>query len=552
MKRKIFKSMCLIAILTFILTSCLIFFVIYEEFYANMRDEVRKEAIYVSEAINHFGEDYLAGINEKAVSRITLIASDGTVIYESDSEASKMENHIDRPEVKAALKTGVGEANRLSNTIGKQTFYYAVRLDDGNIVRIANTTASALIVILHCIPYFLIIIVLMLILILYISKWRTKSIISPINAIDLKNPLSNDTYEELSPLLLRLSKQNIQIENQIEELKNQKTELSSIAENMNEGLVILGKGGIVLSANNSALKIFNANADAILGKHIFILNRSMPIRTVTEHVFKGDLSESLLALNGRYYQLMATPIIKNSIITGAVILILDVTERNEAERMRREFTANVSHELKTPLTAISGYAEIIKDGIAKPEDYPRFAARIYTEATRLIALVKDIINLSKLDEGNLDTLRETVDLFELSNEVLNTLKPSADKKGITLSLSGEHAFITGDRQILYEIVFNLCDNAIKYNIPNGTIKVTISKEAAGILLCVEDTGIGIPIEHQSRVFERFYRVDKSHSKETGGTGLGLSIVKHGVLYHNAKVSLKSEIGKGTVFKILFP
>lgn len=544
--------MCLISTLTFILTACLIFFVVYGEFYASMRDEVRKEAIYVTEAVNRSGEDYLSAIKEENLSRITLIASDGTVLFESDGDPSQMDNHIDRPEISSALKTGVGEASRLSNTIGKQTFYYAVRLNDGNIVRIANTAVSALSVVLRCIPYFLIIIVIMLILILYISRWRTKSIVAPINAIDLKDPLSNDAYEELSPLLLRLSKQNIQIETQMEELRGQKTELSSISESMNEGLIILGKGGIVLLANNSALNIFNASADLVLGKHIFILNRSMPIRTVTERVLNGDSAQAQLTLNDHYYQLMATPIEKNSGITGAVILILDVTERSEAEQMRREFTANVSHELKTPLTTILGYAEIMKDGIAKPQDYTRFAKHIYAEATRLIALVKDIINLSKLDEGNLDTIRETVDLFDISNEVLNDLAEFADKKGINLSLSGKHAFITGDRQILYEIIFNLCDNAIKYNIPNGTVKINVLKENDGVTLSVEDSGIGIPIKHQSRVFERFYRVDKSHSKETGGTGLGLSIVKHGVLYHNAKISLQSEPGKGTIFKILFP
>lgn len=554
MKRRIFLSMCLLAILTVLLSSMLTFVVMYRQIFDIMQREIEKEASYIAASLETTEDPrlFLHSVSTKA-HRITLIADDGTVLFDSIEKAENMENHKGRPEVSAALKSGIGKSVRLSRTLGKQTFYCAVLLKNGMVLRVANVMDSVYSAILSFVPYILCIIAVTFALALLIANRETKKIVEPINALNLQNPMSNDVYDELSPLLIRIAQQNKQIENQMHTLKEKHEEFNAITENMSEGLILLNEKADILSVNKSAIRIFGGHDSSnYLHRNILTLSRNLTLRAAVKKALEGDHCEEILEMGDRHYQLTTNPVWVNGRVKGAVVLILDITEKRAAEQIRREFSANVSHELKTPLTSILGYAEIIKNGMVKIEDIPGFAERIYNEANHLIALIDDIIRLSRLDEDNIDIPRKRVNLLELSKRVCARLEPQAREKSVIVSVSGQNGFVFGVEEILEQMIYNLCDNAIKYNKENGRVDVNISQSAKEVVLTVSDTGIGIPKEHQSRVFERFYRVDKSRSNRTSGTGLGLSIVKHVAMHHNARIELESQPGHGTTIRIIFP
>lgn len=569
MRDKIFRSMCLLTILAVLLSSISIFVIMYGQTYHEMKQKIRTEAAYIRSGMAAGGEEYLADIrsriNSAELNRITLIDPKGAVLYDNYSPAAAMENHGDRPEVRMALAEGWGEDTRFSSTISRQTFYYAVLLEDGNVLRIAGTSDTALRALKRYIPYALLTVVLMAALAFLAARRQTRKIVEPINHLNLEEPLNNEIYDEFSPLLSRVAKQQEQIQRHIEELEDKRREFTTITRNMREGLILLDYRAFILSMNPSAMTLFGVDAEleALLGKHILTVNRSVELQHAVEQGEKGMFGEALVSRHGRSYQILANPVLAEDSeqdiafgqaageVTGIVVLILDVTERQEAEQMRKEFSANVSHELKTPLQSISGYAEIIQNGLVKPEDIVPFAGKIHSEARRLITLVEDIIQLSRLDEAQGKLPETEVDLLEVVRDVVSKLEPAAKERNIVIHTEGETTHIIGAPQVLWEMIYNLCDNAIKYNKEGGRADVRIVQEKDAIILAVSDTGIGIPFADRERVFERFYRVDKSHSRETGGTGLGLSIVKHGAKLHNAKVVLESKEGEGTTVRITF-
>ena len=493
---------------------------------------------------------YFDGLDTQSY-RITWIGADGTVLFDSDRDASTMENHLEREEVKQAMVSGYGHSARYSSTLMERLLYSAQRLEDGSVIRLAITLNSVLTIMLGLIQPVLLVSLVAVILALALASRVSKTVVRPLNELNLDEPLNNEGFDELSPLLRRIDSQQRQLKGQALELKQKKDEFLAVTSNMSEGLVLLNSSGTILSINNAALTILDADKSCV-GQDILTVNRSLEMQKLLEEAKTGQRSETKLCLSGREYQLDASPIISGGNIGGVALLLFDITERENAEQLRREFTANVSHELKTPLHSISGYAELMKNGMVKPEDTVRFAGQIYSEAQRLINLVEDIIRLSRLDEGAEDMQRERIDLYALSGSVIDSLGNEAKENKITLELCGGPAFIWGVRQLVSGMIYNLLDNAIKYNKANGSVKLSVSNEGEFSVVKVSDTGIGIPPEHQSRVFERFYRVDKSHSKEVGGTGLGLSIVKHSAMVHNAKIDLQSAPGKGTSITVRFP
>ena len=552
MRKKIFKNMCLLALVTILLSSLLVTIVYYANSDARMKSEVREETRFVRGAVELSGQDYLATV-ENTANRITLIDTDGTVLYDNQADPATMENHSDREEFQEASTAGAGEATRISDTIAEQTFYYAVKLQNGQVLRVAATTDSVFAAVLAVLPWILGVEVLVAVCTVLFSNFLTKKIVAPINRLDLDHPADNEIYDELSPLLGKISRQNEVIAQQMKSLREKQEEFTSITENMSEGFLVLDNNTDILSYNTSALRLLGAEA-VPAESHVsaLALNRSAGFRSAVDGALAGKRSEQLVRQGGRCCQVMANPVLRVGEVEGAVVVILDITEREERENLRREFTANVSHELKTPLTSISGFAEIIKNGIVKPEDIPRFAGNIYEESQRLVTLVDDILNLSRLDEADVQLEREDFDLSSLARDVAGRLKASAKKNGVVITVIGDKAEVNGVKSIVDEMVFNLVDNAVKYNKQNGRVTVTVDSSSDGTALTVTDTGIGIPQADVDRVFERFYRVDKSHSKEIGGTGLGLSIVKHGAAFHNAKVSLQSTEGEGTTVRLVFP
>ena len=552
MRKKIFKNMCLLALVTILLSSLLVTIVYYANSDARMKSEVREETRFVRGAVELSGQDYLATV-ENTANRITLIDTDGTVLYDNQADPATMENHSDREEFQEASTAGAGEATRISDTIAEQTFYYAVKLQNGQVLRVAATTDSVFAAVLAVLPWILGVEVLVAVCTVLFSNFLTKKIVAPINRLDLDHPADNEIYDELSPLLGKISRQHEVIAQQMKSLREKQEEFTSITENMSEGFLVLDNNTDILSYNTSALRLLGAEA-VPAESHVsaLALNRSAGFRSAVDGALAGKRSEQLVRQGGRCCQVMANPVLRDGEVEGAVVVILDITEREERENLRREFTANVSHELKTPLTSISGFAEIIKNGIVKPEDIPRFAGNIYEESQRLVTLVDDILNLSRLDEADVQLEREDFDLSSLARDVAGRLKASAKKNGVVITVIGDKAEINGVKSIVDEMVFNLVDNAVKYNKQNGRVTVTVDSSSDGTALTVTDTGIGIPQADVDRVFERFYRVDKSHSKEIGGTGLGLSIVKHGAAFHNAKVSLQSTEGEGTTVRLVFP
>ena len=553
MKRRIFANLFVLAALTALLTSFSISVLLYESNYSAMQAQVKKDAYYLAEAANRAGVEYLLTVaNLDETDRITLINTEGTVTIDSRADNATMGNHLDRPEIAAAFAGGYGEAVRRSDTLDIQTYYCAVLLDNGMVLRLANDNLSVWGILFSTLNSILFALLIVFILALIIANRQTKKIIEPINSLDLDRPEQNQIYDELYPLINRLIKQNEQIDEQIARLNMQRQEFLSITENMNEGLLILNKKGKLLSANRSARSFFSLDENEGEGKHFLELNRSENWQVLIYTALAGKIGEEHLSFENRIYRLLATPSRQREEITGAVVILLDETEKALADMKRKEFSANVSHELKTPLTAISGYAELICGGFAKSEDIPAFASKIYEEAARLRDMVDNIIKLSRLDEEKNLPQKELLELLPLVQAVCARLKEKAAANGISLSVEGQSALVLGSRQILDELIYNLTDNAIKYNHAGGSAKISINNTAQGAVLTVSDTGSGIPASQQDRIFERFYRIDKSHSKTTEGSGLGLSIVKYAAYYHNAKISLESEEGQGSVFTVSFP
>ena len=523
--------------------------ILYSNFDGQMRKELSKEAAYLAYGVEQQGTDYLKNVKDKS-SRITYINKDGTVLFDNKADADEMQNHKNRTEFQKAEKYGAGECSRYSDTLSEKTIYYALRLKDGTVLRVSGTQDSVLALVENLLLPLCGLLFLMLILSGIMASVISKRIVKPVNELDLEHPEENKIYEELSPLLGKIHKQNRQIQKQLELAKQQQEEFSLITENMQEGLIVIDRYTMILSANSSAWNLFRVDK-VCQGESVYCLDRAEDFRHAIEQVLSGEHAELILKLNGSDIQLIANPVVRGQKTEGAVILLVNVTEKLERENLRREFSANVSHELKTPLTSISGYAEIMMNGLVKSEDMQGFSERIYKEASRMITLVGDIIKLSKLDEGSVELEKENVDLYQMTREIVSRLALQAEKRRIQVEVVGEHVECFGIRQILDEMIYNICENAIKYNKENGKVNIWVGNTLNGKKVIVQDTGIGIPKEHQDRIFERFYRVDKSHSRETGGTGLGLSIVKHGALLHNAEIHVESEEGKGTKMELLF-
>ena len=550
MTNRIFRSIFLVAFAVMLSVTTLIMGVMYSYASVERHHELRREAAYIGALVQRDGLSELKALGDSSV-RVTWIDADGAVLYDSVAAKETMENHADRKEVREALASGTGEGERYSATLLEKTWYYALRLQDGTVIRLSVKDLSVFAV-FHTIAYPLVLILVLVGGVSLFFAFRTaKMITKPINEIDLKHPDRAEVYEELTPLLHRIAVQNKEIYRQMAELKRRKEEFDTITANMQEGLLVLDAEGDVLSHNEGAVRLLGLS-QVEEGKNVLCLNRSEGFRRGVEHVLAGEHREERLESNGRICQLFANPVLRDGESAGAILILFDVTEKEERERLRREFTANVSHELKTPLTSISGFAEIMKNGLVRPEDMGHFAGKIYDEAQRLIALIQDIIKLSKLDEGDSLLERRAVDLGALVRDVCERLRPQAEKKGVHLSVSAEPAQLQGVEQVLTEMVYNLCDNAIRYTPADGEVRVSLQRQQDALVLEVADTGIGIAKEEQERIFERFYRVDAGRSADQGGTGLGLSIVKHGAMLHGGRVFVESEVGKGTKMRVRLP
>lgn len=525
--------------------------VLYDYFGGIERTQLADELEIAAAAVEEGGTDALARLSSERY-RLTLIAKNGDVLYDTKAGGPLSENHAERSEVKEALKTGDGESTRYSATFMEKTVYRAKRLDDGSVLRISLASATVGLLAVGLIQPILFVALIALVLSIFLAKRLSKSIVAPLNDLDLEHPLENETYPEISPLLGRINRQNIKIAEQMENLKRKTDEFGQITENMREGLVLLDDKGTVLSINRAAKTIFGAG-DSSVGLDFLAVERSHEVSSAVEEAFASGHSDARIERNGRVYSLDIDRTVSDGKVLGTLILVFDITDKESAERMRREFTANVSHELKTPLQGIIGSADLIREGLVKPEDMPHFVGRIHDEAERLVTLIEDIIRLSRLDEGgNIVFDEKNVNLGEVASEAVKSLGEAAKAKNIAVTLDDKGAAMRGSSRLLYEIVYNLCDNAIKYGKEGGYVHVTVESEDGKAVLTVKDNGIGIAPEHQARVFERFYRVDKSRSRESGGTGLGLSIVKHAVAVHHGEISLDSRLGEGTEIKISFP
>lgn len=548
MNKKIFRSSLLTALLVLAVSLFFVFGILYQYFEGQLISELKGKAVYIMYAVENEGADYLERIGDIG-ERVTLIAPDGTVIADTSANADKMENHLERSEVKQAAENGSGTSVRYSDTLTEKIIYYAVKMSDGNILRVSVKHYTVVTILLGLVQPILAILLIASVLCFVLSSRVSKSIVKPINSLDLDEPENNDAYEELSPLLKKISRQKKVIDEQMQNAKQMQEEFRLITENMSEGFLVIDSERNVLTYNSAALRLLGISEPP--SGNVLAINRAGPFRSAVEHALSGERSENEMMFEESSYSLIANPVFAENKVIGAVIVILDVTERTQREQLRREFTANVSHELKTPLTSISGFAEMMMKGV--PNDIEAdFSKSIYDEAQRLITLVGDIIKLSELDENSAGFERGSVNLRELSENVVKRLRLAAEDKNVTVTVVG-NAQITGVRKILDEMIFNLCDNAIKYNKSGGSADIVISSdtEKRTVTLTVRDTGIGIPAYAQSRVFERFYRVDKGRSKSAGGTGLGLAIVKHGAVCHNAEIRLKSEENKGTEVSVIF-
>ncbi len=549
MTSKIFRSIFLVAAAVLLVSAALLMAVFYEYYGSIQERQLTDELELASVSVEQYGKDYLRQIKTDRY-RLTWIAADGAVLYDTQAGAESMENHAGRAEVLDALKTGRGESTRYSKTLTEKTSYYAERLDDGTVLRISVRYATVGAVLLGILQPILLVLLLALVFSAVLAHRLSRRIVEPLNELDLEKPLENETYPELSPLLNRIGHQHREIRQQMSELQQRTDEFMQVTASMNEGLVLLDNGETVLSINPAAQRVFGTDAGAV-GKDFVSVDRSHELCMAIRAAYDNGHSEARMERGGREYQLDISRIESAGKALGAVILSFDVTEQEHAERSRREFTANVSHELKTPLQGIIGSAELIENGMVKPEDMPRFIGHIRQEAARLVALIDDIIRLSQLDE-DVALPVETVDLLDIAQEVCTNLSPAAAEKRVSLSAEGSGARISGVHRLLYEIVYNLADNAVKYNRAGGGVRITVGTEGREAVVRVADDGIGIAPEQQEHVFERFYRVDKSRSKASGGTGLGLSIVKHAVQYHRGVIRLESKPGVGTTVTVRFP
>ena len=550
MTKKIFKSIMFVCALVLAVGLAAVMGILYSNFDGQMRKELSKEAAYLTYGVEQQGVEYLKNIKDKSA-RITYIDQDGTVLFDNEADVSEMKNHSDRTEFQKAEKYGAGESSRYSDTLSEKTIYYALRLKDGTVLRVSGTQDSVLALVENLIFPLCGLLCLMLILSGIMASAISKRIVKPINELDLESPEENRIYEELSPLLSKIHRQNREIQNQLELAKQQQEEFALITENMQEGLIVIDKYTMILSANSSAWNLFHMDRGC-QGESVYCLDREEEFRHAIEQVLSGEHTELVLKLNGSDIQPIANPVIRDKKTEGAVVLLVNVTQKLERESLRREFSANVSHELKTPLTSISGFAEIMQSGLGKCEDIPQFAGRIYKEAQRLLQLVEDVIQISQLDEEKTSYTWEPVDVYQVCKNAFESLKEKAKRLNVHLYICGEYMKMEAVRTLLEEAVYNVCDNAIKYNRNEGSVSVFLTQTAQEIQIVVKDTGVGIPKEDQDRVFERFYRVDKSHSKEIGGTGLGLSIVKHAVGALKGSVILRSEEGNGTEICMKFP
>ena len=549
MKKHIFRSILIVAVSVLVLCSAVMMSIMYRSLVEEQREQLKNKLAIVANGVEEGGIDWLENLTVKGY-RMTLVSSEGVVLFDSEADSATMENHLERKEIADALQSGSGESERISSTMIEKTFYQAKRLENGNILRISFTRNSILSVLLRMLTPVLVILVAAIMLSAFLANRIAKRTITSLNTLDLEHPLNNNTYDELSPLLLRIAHQQRQIESQRSELNKKRDEFSLITQSMNEGLVLLNDKGVIVSINPAARHVFRTDASSI-GKDFFVVERSSEIRGVMKTAADSGHGQVKLRRAGRRYEINASRIDFNNEAVGTAILVFDVTEKALLEQQRREFTANVSHELKTPLQSIMGRAELIENGLAKPGDISHFVNCIRTEAARLLVLIEDIIHLSQLDEGG-ELPWENVDLYQIAKETLDVLQDAATDKKVRLLLTGTPVSLNGVRGLLGEIIYNLCDNAIKYNNEGGLVEVSVSGDENKAIIRVKDTGIGIPTEHQKRVFERFYRVDKSHSKETGGTGLGLSIVKHATLLHSGKIEMNSKVGQGTVITVTLP
>lgn len=549
MTKKIFHSILLVAC-TVLLACYLVILTSLNDYFTSLRkSQLKTQLSFASTAVEDEGIKYLKNL-ENGEYRLTLIDTDGTVLYDTNADAATMENHSDRKEFQEAFLSGYGESHRYSRTLTEQTYYFAKKLSDGSVLRISTSQVTVLSLLLGLLQPLLVIAFLAILLSVFLAKRAARNLVKPLNNLDLNDPLSNDVYEELSPLLRHMAQQNKQIALQMDELSRSQNEFNAITSNMSEGLIVLNKDGVVVSLNTAARKIFEAEEDSI-GKDFLTIDRTPEISRALKETLSGKKQELEYEKNGRNYDLCINKIVEKDEVIGVLLLAIDNTEKIQAEQNRREFTANVSHELKTPLQSIIGSADLIESGLVKPEDMPRFIGHIKTDAARLVSLVNDIIRLSQLDE-NTEMNWENVDALSVAKEALEMVGPIAESRNISLTIKGEPAPLNSVHKLLYDIIYNLCDNAVKYNKDGGFVKVNVKTTGDKVQVAASDNGVGIAPADQSRVFERFYRVDKSHSRESGGTGLGLSIVKHAVAYLKGSISLESTLGKGTTITVSFP
>ena len=548
MTGKILRISYLVAISALLASALLFFGVMYRDYEDGAFARLRAEAAAIAQGLGAMGSDYFDSFAPD--DRVTWIAANGTVLYDSAAPAQLLESHAGREEIDQALQTGEAQTSRYSKTLLQRTFYYAKLLEGGTVLRVSCTQNSLPAMILMLLTPFLWVATLVLILCGVLSYRLARQITKPLNAINPDNPAPLPSYPELTPLFDKLREQNRTIGKQMNELQLRQREFTAITENMREGFLLVDCKMHVLSSNHSALEVLGRR-ELKPGCLLYDAECSQEIFDAVDTALSGSHAELLLTIDETSWQVLANPVVASGQVAGAVVLFMDVTEREQRERLRREFSANVSHELKTPLTSISGFAELMKEGLVPPEKIPEFSGDIYKESLRLIGLVNDIIQLSRLDENSTQFQRAPVDLYDLCAQSIEQLSPVAARQSVTLALTGEHAEIIGVEQLLKEMIYNLLDNAIKYNVPGGSVTASVRKSAGRTILSVSDTGIGIPYAHQPRVFERFYRVDKSHSKEVGGTGLGLSIVRHAAQYHGARLELKSQPGKGTTITVTF-
>ena len=551
MRNKIFSGLLWLSTAAVIIASVLIAVIMYQGSMTTMQHDLRQEAAFIKIGMEQGEKSYLQALQAEGnkVTRVTLVAPDGKVLYDNYVPAEKMLNHKDREEVQSALTDGVGWAERMSDTLSEKTFYYALRLENGDVLRVARTTDSVFATVAGSIPYMIAVVLLVAFVAMLLARRITDKMVLPLEQVDLEHPLENDTYDELAPFLTRISQQQKQVSEGLQQLRQKQNELTAITQSMNEGLILLNDRQNILSINDSAARLFGLQGNEVAGKNILTLERGQEVQELLQKVAAAGSGESLYQKDGRYYQLCGSSVGGK----GSVLLIFDVTEKRAAETLRREFSANVSHELKTPLQSILGYAEIMKNGLVQEGDKQRFLEKIYSEAGHLIGLIDNIMKLSRLDEaaGDMKNL-EMVELKKLAEITAQRLQAQAAGKNITVSVSGCEAEVEGVPAILGEVIYNLIDNGIKYNRDGGRVDVTVAVAPGEAVLTFKDTGCGIGSADKERVFERFYRVDKSHFKETGGTGLGLSIVKHGILFHQGRIELESELEQGTTIKIFLP